>query len=130
MIKNHYIRTTLLTALFLLTSGCAHHGQVQQQNGLNHIVMIWLKDAGNTKHRQAVISASEQLRKIAGIKALRIGEALPSDRPIVDDSFDIGIYMLFTDQAAMKTYTNHPAHKAIVKNQVMPLAKKIVIYDF
>ena len=58
------------------------------------------------------------------------GRAIPSERPVVDDSFDVAIVMAFKDQAALRAYDNHPDHKKAVEETLKPLVGKMVIYDF
>lgn len=123
-------RLLLIAALSVALFGCSHTPPNNHTTGINHVVLIWLKEPANQQHRQTVISASEELKSIPGIEKLRAGEALPSDRKIVDDSFDVGVYMLFKNKSAMQRYTSHPEHVEIVKSRIAPLAEKIVIYDF
>ncbi len=122
-------RTSIL-ALTLLFSGCAHFANTHADSTVNHVVLIWLKDSGNEEQRQKVITASNTLADIPGLEAIQIGSSIPSDRKIVDDSFDVGVYMQFKDEATMNRYISNPQHINVVKTHVMPLADKIVIYDF
>ena len=123
-------KLALLLALACLLTACSAVKNCEDQEKINHVVLIWLKDSGNAQHRQQVIEASRSLEKIPGVIHVSTGEAISSDRKIVDDSFDVGVHMLFTDEAAMNSYTAHPDHQAIVKNEVAPLAEKIVVFDF
>ena len=73
---------------------------------------------------------SNQLKEIPYIQEMRIGKSIPSDRTIVDDSFDVGLYMIFANQEDMQRYLVHPDHKNAVKTVLKPLASKIQVYDF
>ncbi len=123
------VRKLLLLTIAAIFAGCAHT-QSHDTDTVNHIVLIWLKDPGNPADRQQVIDASLTLRKIPGILEIQANPVIESDRPIVDDSFDVGVHMRFKDLEAMQQFTSHPDHIKAVKNQVMPIADKIVIYDF
>lgn len=101
-----------------------------QENTVVHIVLIWLNESGNAEHIQQVIDVSNQLKEIPYIQEMRVGKSIPSDRKIVDDSFDVGLYMVFDSKAAMQRYLLHPDHKNAVKTVLMPLASKILVYDF
>lgn len=101
-----------------------------EQAGVEHIVLLWLKQPGNQQHRQQLIDASKTLKAIALIEQLKIGAVLHSDRAIVDDSFDLGLIMTFTSSANMQQYLQHPLHISIVKEKIKPLVAKIVVYDF
>lgn len=95
-----------------------------------HVVLIWLKESGNIEHTQQIIDATYQLKKIPEIKQLRVGKSVPSDRKIVDDSFDVGLYMTFSNTEDMHAYLEAPKHKEVVMTVLKPLASKIQVYDF
>ena len=98
--------------------------------GVVHTVFLWLKNPGDAQHRQQLLIATERLRSIPGIVDMRYGEMIESDRDIVDDSFDVGIYFYFRDVAAMQHYLTHPLHQAVVEQEIKPLAARIVVHDF
>ena len=88
--------------------------------GVIHTVFLWLKKPG----------ASDRLRSIEGVLDIRFGEMIESNRDIVDDSFDVGIYFYFSDVAAMNLYLVHPLHQEIVEQDIKPLVERIVVHDF
>jgi hypothetical protein len=100
------------------------------QRGVVHTVFLWLKQPGHEQHRQRLLSATDQLRSIPGVREIRFGEMIESDRDIVDDSFDIGIYFYFDDVGVMNAYLVHPLHKAVVEQEIQPLVQRIVVHDF
>ncbi len=61
---------------------------------------------------------------------MRVGHSLPSDRKIVDDSFDVGIYISLANTEDMDAYLSHPLHTRAVEEVLQPLARKVVVYDF
>ena len=67
---------------------------------------------------------------ISGVQEMRVGEKILSERPIVDDSFDVGVYMVFNDKEALERYLVHPIHVDAVKSVLRPLSSKILVYDF
>ncbi len=101
-----------------------------QENKIVHVVLVWLKQPGNHEHIQQVVEVSNQLKEIPYIQEMRVGKSIPSDRAIVDDSFDVGLYMIFANQEDLQRYLVHPDHKNAVKTVLMPLASKILVYDF
>ena len=98
--------------------------------GVVHTVFLWLQQPSDAQHRQRLVSASDRLRSIPGVVDIRFGEVIESERDIVDDSFDVGIYFYFDDVAAMNAYLVHPLHKAVVEQEIKPLVKRIVVHDF
>ena len=76
------------------------------------------------------MTASSRLKSIPGVDQLIIGEAMPSERDIVDDSFDVGLYFQFADAETMRRYLVHPLHTHVVTNQIKPLVREIRVHDF
>jgi hypothetical protein len=95
-----------------------------------HTVFLWLNQPGDEQHRQRLLSATHQLRTIPGVREIRFGEMIESDRAIVDDSFDVGIYFYFDDVGAMNAYLVHPLHRTVVEQEIKPLVRRIVVHDF
>ncbi len=95
-----------------------------------HVVLVWLKEPGNAAHRAQVIEATRGFSTIPGVEEIRVGEPVPSQRTNVDDSYDIGLYIVFSSKEALETYLTHPEHKAAQQSILRPLVKKAVIYDF
>jgi len=99
-------------------------------DAIEHIVIVWLQDPGNAAHRARIISESQVLRKIQGVTQLRAGGMLPSQRAIVDSSFDVALIVTLRDVEAMAGYLSHPLHVKLVEETLKPLVKKIQVYDF
>jgi hypothetical protein len=98
--------------------------------GVEHVVFVWLQEPGNAAQRTRIISESQVLREIPGVTGLRAGSMLPSQRPIVDSSFDVALIVSLQDAAAMADYLSHPLHVKLVEETLKPLVKKIQVYDF
>lgn len=96
---------------------------------VDHVVLVWLKRPGNEQDRQALREAGDRLRAIPGLLMLDGGTPLASDRPVVDDSFDVGFVMRFPSKEALEAYEPHPAHMKEVENVIRPLSRKVVVYD-
>lgn len=120
-----------LLIIFVLQSGCitadvSNH----DESKIVHIVMIWLQEPGNDHHINEVIKATQSLKVIPEVQEIRVGEKVLSERPIVDDSFDVGIYMVFSNNEALDAYLVHPLHLEAVRTVLQPLSSKILVYDF
>lgn len=115
----------------VLLSGCETADvSNQDESKIVHIVMIWLKEPGNDHHINGIIKTTQGLKVIPEVQEMRVGEKVLSERSIVDDSFDVGIYMVFNNKEALETYLVHPLHKEAVQSVLRPLASKILVYDF
>ena len=116
-------------AVLLVVHGAAASAEVTN-NGVVHTVFLWLKQSGNEEQRRQLLMATDRLRAIRGVREIRFGEAVASDRDIVDDSFDVGIYFYFSDVAAMNRYLLDPLHKRVVEQDIKPVIERIVVHDF
>ena len=111
-------------------AGCSSSEHSLRKAGqIQHVVMCWLKEPGNEEGRKKVIEASFGLRSIPGVVDVHAGPPLPSERPVVDDSFDVGVVIVLEDQTALSRYLGHPTHKAAVAEVLGPLSERILIYD-
>lgn len=95
-----------------------------------HVVLVWLKEPGNLDHRARIIDATRKFSTIPGVGEIRVGEPLLGQRSTVDDSFDVGLYMIFSSKEALQAYLTHPKHEAAQQSVLRPLVRKVVIYDF
>ncbi len=122
----------LPAALLFLVTGCAGLLQDPPAAGqrVHHIVLCWLKEPGDRTQRQELMEQTRRLREIPGVREIRVGESIPSDRPIVDDSFDVGIVMTFDNVADMNRYLRHPQHRWALQEKILPLTRRILVYDF
>ena len=99
-------------------------------NRVEHIVLVWLKKPGAQADRDKIIAASKELKaSIPEVRRLSVGPALPSDRPVVDDSFDVALVMAFENPEDLARYEASSAHQKAVKETLGPLASKIVVHD-
>ena len=117
----------LLVALLAFT-GCASLGS-RHDGALQHVVLIWLKDAGNAQQQAKIIEVSRSFRDIPGVLDVQAGKAVASDRDIVDDSFDVGILVVVPDERRLEEYLAHPIHQRAKNDVLVPLVEKILVYD-
>jgi len=109
---------------------CPFGCQTTAKGKVEHVVLVWLKRPGNAADRATVIATAKKFQaEISQIQHLSVGPAVPSERPIVDDSFDVGFVMRFASKADMDAYEKHPVHQNTVKETLLPLAKKVQVYD-
>jgi hypothetical protein len=100
------------------------------QPSVYHVVICWLKNPRSESDREKLIEETKKLQSIPGIISIKVGKMLPSERPIVDSTYDVGIIMSFKDQGAMNDYLKNPLHQKATKEILVPLTSKVVVYDF
>jgi Stress responsive A/B Barrel Domain len=96
---------------------------------VTHVVFCWFRADAPVGTVQAALDGASALAAIPGVLELKKGVALASDRPIVDDTFQLGMTMRFADVETMRTYLAHPDHVRYVDTLVKPFAERILIYD-
>ena len=127
---------TLLAVVAVLAAGtsCRTHSTGWEESegkslGVSHVIICWLKRPGSYEDRQRVIDACRTLIDIPGVTEVTVGAAIPSQRPVVDSSYDVGMIVRFRDETAMREYDQHPIHRAAVETTIKPLVERFVIYD-
>lgn len=124
-------KITLLVQGFIVLLVMIPAGQcvAGEENQVSHIVLVWLKEPGNIEMRKQFVAASRSLNNLPGIVNRHVGVVLPSNRKIVDDSFDVAVTVTLKDKNALKAYLDHPRHKQVLKEKLKPLVGKIIAYD-
>lgn len=124
-----FLAIASLTFLSSCTS-CPFGCEITPKGKVEHVVLVWLKKPGDAADCAKVISAAKMFQaEIKEIQHLSVGTPLASDRPVVDDSFDVGLVMRFANPGDLGTYEKHPVHVKAVKEVLQPIAKKLLVYD-
>jgi hypothetical protein len=126
------IRFAAMLLIVLLFSACAHGRGAggPGHEAVSHVVVCWLKNPGSPEDRARLITAAKSLEPIPGIVSLEVGECLPSKREIVDSTFDVAMVVQFRDEKALEEYLVNPIHVQAVKDHLVPLTSKVLIYDY
>ena len=131
-LAKQFLTSSLALGAALLVS-CAQIGYqpVAAPGNVSHVVLVWLKHKGDASERAQVIEAAKGFRgRIPGMLAMSIGEPLPSTRPVVDSSFDVGLVIRFENKEALDAYEKNPIHLKAVREVLAPLAAKLVVHDW
>jgi len=120
----------IILVLFFLPACKQVKDSPEMSSKVYHVVICWLKDSGNEDARWKIIEVSRQFSSIPGVIDVRAGSVIPSDREIVDSSFDVAIYLSFENEQKLHDYLIHPLHKNAVEEILKPLVRKVVVYDF
>jgi len=125
------LRQLLCLLVFITLSACAGTQQPPSTppTPLQHIVVVWLKEPGNEKHRQQLLKASQRLTEIPGIISVQGGTVISSNRTVVDSSFDIALVIQMRDRDVLNRYAQHPLHQQLLKEVFKPLIEHYRVYD-
>ncbi len=127
-----FLSVVLLVGLTACSTQPAKTGYVTTHTqSINHVVLVWFKQGTTKADIDEVIQETNKLPAlIPQVKTMSLGRAIASDRKMVDDSFDLGIYLTFASQQDMQAYLRHPKHVAFVNKFVKPRLAKLLVYDF
>jgi len=101
---------TLLPVL-LITGIVIGQNQFGAPKSVVHVVTVkWKKEATAAQRQQALDGVRVMAGKIPGIRNIWI-KTLKVQGPSADMPFDAAFVMEFADEAALKAYADHPAHR-------------------
>lgn len=96
----------------------------------SHVVIFWTDPANPKAADELIAGAKKYLAPIPGIIHFHVGKMATSDRPVVDQSYQVALNVVFTDKRAQDDYQVHPLHIEFVEKVFKPNRKKVVVYDF
>jgi Stress responsive A/B Barrel Domain len=96
----------------------------------SHIVVFWTDPAQSSAADELIAGANKYLKAIPGVLHFHVGKMSPSPRPVVDQSYQVGLNLVFPGKAAEQAYQVHPQHIEFVEKVFKRVGKKVVIYDF
>ncbi|MDZ4857667.1 MAG: metallophosphoesterase [Candidatus Hydrogenedentes bacterium] len=82
---------------------------------VTHAVYFWLSHELTDENVAAFQQGLESLRKIDGVISLSYGRPLAGNRPVIDDSYSIGLTIILLDDAALERYLADPIHQEFLK---------------
>lgn len=96
---------------------------------LVHSVFFWLREDLTDEERAAFRKGVDTLKDIDSAEAVYVGTpAGTAERPVVDNTYDVGLTVVAKDVAAHDVYQEHPIHQAFV-NEFKSYWTKVTIYD-
>ena len=96
----------------------------------SHIVIFWAK-AGSPQAADALLAGVKHyLQPIPGALHFHVGKMAPSPRPVVDQSYQVALNLVFPDKQTQDAYQAHPRHVEFLEKVFKPNCAKVVVYDF
>ena len=96
----------------------------------SHVVIFWTDPKKPNAAEDLIAGAKKSLAGIPGILHFHVGKMVPSHRPVVDQSYQVALNIVFADKTAQDTYQDHPMHQDFVEKAFKPNCARVVIYDF
>lgn len=127
--SSKYFVVSLLAIQFSFISCTTNKSIVQQESIIHHITLFWLNEPGDQSTIKQIIDTSKSFLDIPGVINIVVGTSVPSNRPVVDDSFDVAAIITFSDEQAYHNYLNNPKHQNAVDHLLKQFVRKIQVYD-
>jgi len=96
----------------------------------SHVVIFWTDPANLHSAEGLIAGAKKYLAPIPGITHFHVGRMAPSPRPVVDQSYQVALNVVFDSKKAQDDYQVHPLHLEFVEKVFKPNCKRVVVYDF
>ncbi|MBM3834882.1 MAG: Dabb family protein [Verrucomicrobia bacterium] len=96
----------------------------------SHVVIFWTDPAKPQAADDLIAGAERYLKPIPGVMHFHIGRMAPSPRPVVDQTYQVALNIIFPSQKAQDEYQIHPLHVEFVEKVFKPACQKVVVYDF
>ena len=96
----------------------------------SHVVIFWTKPEKPAAAAELIAGAEKYLKPIPGVLSFHVGRMAPSHRPVVDQSYQIALNLVFSNKKAQDDYQVHPMHIDFVEKVFKRVCKRVVVYDF
>ena len=96
----------------------------------SHVVIFWTDPAKQNAPDELMAGIHRYLKNIPGVQHFHAGKMASSHRPVVDQSYQVALNLVFADKKTQDNYQVHPQHIEFVEKVFKPLCRKVVVYDF
>ncbi|MGN6555537.1 MAG: Dabb family protein [Verrucomicrobiota bacterium] len=96
----------------------------------SHVVIFWTDPEQANAADELIAGANQFLKPIPGALQFHVGKMANSHRPVVDQTYQVALNIVFPDKKTQDDYQVHPLHLEFVEKCVRRLVKKVVVYDF
>ena len=95
-----------------------------------HVVIIWANPNIPQAADNLVAGARKYLQPIPGSLTFQVGRMAASHRPVVDQSYQVALNIIFPDRKTQDEYQVHPLHIEFVEKVLKPNYQRVIVYDF
>lgn len=99
-------------------------------NMFSHVVIFWTHADQPKAADELVEGMNTYLKPIPGVIQFHVGRMVPSTRPVVEQSYQVALNLVFPDKKAQDDYQVHPLHIEFVEKVFKRVCAKVVVYDF
>ena len=96
----------------------------------SHVVIFWTKPDVAGAADELLAGSEKYLKPIPGILHFHVGRMAPSQRPVVDQTYQVALNVVFPDKRSQDAYQVHPLHLEFVEKVFKRVCDRVVVYDF
>ncbi len=96
----------------------------------SHVVIFFTDPAQPNAAEELIAGCEKYLRPIPGALHFHVGKMVPSHRPVVDQSYQVALNLVFADKQAQDDYQVHPLHIEFVEGVFKKVCQRVMVYDF
>jgi hypothetical protein len=96
----------------------------------SHVVIFWMDPSIATAADELIAGAEKYLRPIPGALSFHVGRMVGSHRPVVDQTYQVALNLVFPDKTTQDEYQAHPLHIEFIEKVFKRVCKRVVVYDF
>ncbi len=94
-----------------------------------HTVYFWLTPEATPAQRDLLVDdCRNYLSKIETVQQLWAGLPAGTDRAVVDNSYGVGLAVIFADTAGYEVYETHPLHLTFIERN-KAIWSRVQVYD-
>jgi Stress responsive A/B Barrel Domain len=119
-----------LTCIALFLAPARAQAVATRSGQVTHVMLFWLKRPGNVDDQNFLRRALRTLRRARGVNDMRVGRPLLLDPPSVEQSFDLGVVIIFRDREALEKFERDQQREQAIDAVLRPLVRRYTVYNF
>jgi hypothetical protein len=96
----------------------------------SHVVIFWTDPENSKAADELIEGANKYLKPIPGVLSFHVGKMVGSHRPVVDQTYQVALNIVFPSKKAQDDYQVHPMHVDFIEKVFKRVCKRVVVYDF
>ena len=96
----------------------------------SHVVIFWTDPTNPNAADELLAGMEKYLKPIPGVLSFHAGKMVGSTRPVVDQTYQVALNLVFPNKKAQDDYQVHPMHVEFVNGVFKKTCKKVIVYDF
>ena len=96
----------------------------------SHVVIFWTDPAQPNAATELLAGVNQYLKPIPGVLHFHAGKMVGSQRPVVEQSYQVALNLVYANKQAQDDYQVHPLHVDFIEKVFKRVCTKVVVYDF